>query len=199
MVPFVHATVGLRLRLLFCDSAQLLSNEMLGVPKLTRARIGNAGQCAPTGERQSVARIGSHTTSTRSFRCGYRPINCSAAEAPRRQVVQVGGSSTTRGILVSPSKAVLNSLKFSAVSVNSGGCPCGTDEGPQRHAATKRSSAVTAQAMMPRLRQTFPPSLERCAFDSPLSNALGPYSIPLGVRRIPFDLPNVEEKPHHRY
>lgn len=94
------------------------------------------------------ARIGSHTTSTRSFRYGYRAINCSAAEAPRKHVVQVGdSSSTTRGTLVSPPKAVSNSLKFPAVRVNSGGCPCGTDEGPQRYAATKRSSAVTTPAM----------------------------------------------------
>src|SRR5579883_1024183 len=103
----------------------------------------------PLGERQSVARIGSHTTSTRSLRSGYRAINCSAAEAPRRQVVQVGeSSSTTRGTLVSPSKAVSNSIKFPAVSINSGGCPCGTDEGPQRYAAIKRSSAATTAAMM---------------------------------------------------
>lgn len=103
----------------------------------------------PLGDRQSVARIGSHTTSTRSFRCGYRAINCSAAEAPRRHVVQVGdSSSTTRGTPLSPSKAVSNSLKSPSVSVNSGGCPCGTDEGPQRYAATKRSSAATAPAMI---------------------------------------------------
>jgi len=104
---------------------------------------------APLGERQSVARIGSHATSIRSFRCGYRAINCSAAEAPRRQVGHVGESnSTTRGTLVSPSKAVSNSLKFQAVSVNSGDCPCGTDEGPQRYAATKRSSAAITPAMV---------------------------------------------------
>src|SRR6266478_3572384 len=103
----------------------------------------------PLGERQSVARIGSHTTSTRSFRCGYRAINCSAAEAPRRQVGQVGErSSTTRGPLLSASNAVSNSLTVAAVSVNSGGCPCGTDEGLQRYAATKRSSAATTPAMM---------------------------------------------------
>src|SRR5579885_3531379 len=103
----------------------------------------------PLGERQSVARIGSHTTSTRSFRCGYRAINCSAAEAPRRHVVQVGESSSTRrGTLVSPSKAVSNSPIFPALSVNSGGCPCGTDEGPQKYTATKRSSAARTPAMM---------------------------------------------------
>ncbi len=74
-----------------------------------------------TGERKSVASIGSHTTSTRSEGSVLRCKSCSAAEAPRRQVDQVGERrSTSRGPSIDLSKAVSNEAKFAAVRVARG-------------------------------------------------------------------------------
>ena len=82
----------------------------LGSQNCCARASGIRASALPLGDFQSVERMGSHTTSTRIFRSGYRAINCSAAEAPRRHVGQVGESSnTSRGALVSPSKADSNS------------------------------------------------------------------------------------------
>ena len=86
----------------------------------------------PLGERQSVARIGSQTTSTRTFGSEWRSRSFSTAEAPRRHVAQVGDSSKTRrGASAASSKAASNSLKFAVESVKSGFCVGGVLEGPQ--------------------------------------------------------------------
>jgi hypothetical protein len=50
----------------------------------------------PLGGRQSVARIGSHTTSTRSFRSGYRTIHSSVAEAPADRSIKWEKAATPR-------------------------------------------------------------------------------------------------------
>ena len=103
----------------------------------------------PLGGRQSVGRIGSHTTSTRSLCPGNRAISCSAAEAPRRHVGQVGESSNTRrGPLESASKDSSNSFKFAAARVNSGRCPCGTEDGPHKYAPASSSNVATIPEMI---------------------------------------------------
>jgi hypothetical protein len=97
-----------------------------------------------TGERKSVASIGSHTTSTRSEGSALRCRSCSTAEAPRRQVDQVGESrSTSRGPSVDLSKAVSNAAKLEFVSVMRGSCPFGVEE-LMRRSATARSSPMRA-------------------------------------------------------
>lgn len=98
------------------------------------------------GELQSVARIGSQTTSTRSFVSEYRSRSCSTAEAPRRHVGQVGErSKTRRGALGSRSKAASNTPKLAGESVKSGSCAGGVEEGRHWYIATSSKAAATAR------------------------------------------------------
>ena len=74
------------------------------------------------GERQSVARMGSQTTSIFRFDREFRSKSFSAAEDPRRQVAQVGeNNKSKRGDSEPLSKAETNSLKFWGESVKSDG------------------------------------------------------------------------------
>jgi hypothetical protein len=110
-----------------------------------RARLsGILARALRTGERRSVASIGSHTTSTRSEGSALRRRSCSAAEAPRRQVDQVGERrSTKRGPSANLSKAVSNEAKFEFVREMRGSCPLGVEESVRRN-ATARSSPMSA-------------------------------------------------------
>src|SRR2546423_2197861 len=63
----------------------------------------------PLGGLQSVARMGSHTTNTRTSFSVCRVNICWAAEAPRRQVGHVGDNRRTkRGASLPESNASLN-------------------------------------------------------------------------------------------
>jgi len=87
----------------------------------------------PLGDVRSVGKIGSQTTRTRSFVSEWVARNFSAAEAPRRQVAQVGESKRRRrGSSAAESNAFWNSLKVDADKTESGGCPAGVLDGPQR-------------------------------------------------------------------
>ncbi len=75
----------------------------------------------PLGRDQSVGRIGSHTTRTRiDSECVWFS-NCSIADAPRKQVGQVGDSSSTnRASSPAPLKSCLNWSRLFCVSDVSG-------------------------------------------------------------------------------
>src|SRR5882724_3235081 len=78
------------------------------------------------GEPQSVASIGSQTTSTRNFGFEYRSRSFWTAEAYRRHAGHVGDSSSTKpGASAPSSKAASNSLKFVFDSVRRGLCVAG--------------------------------------------------------------------------
>jgi hypothetical protein len=95
------------------------------------------------GARQSVGRIGSQTTSTRSSGSGFCFRICSAAEAPRRHVIQVGDKSKTRrGPSIDLSNEASKSAKLPCASVASGSCPGGTADPTQRYAAPARAAAA---------------------------------------------------------
>jgi len=97
----------------------------------------------PLGEVKSVGKMGSQTTRTRSFVSESLARNFSAAEAPRRHVAQVGESKRMmRGSSAEESKALWNSLKFDADKTNSGGCPGGVLDGPQRYTPATSSAAT---------------------------------------------------------
>src|SRR5256885_7131980 len=114
-----------------------------------RARwSGIRARVLPLGGLQSVARIGSQTTSTRAFRFGYRARIYTAAEDPRRQAAQVGDNrSTIRRASVSRSKAAANSCKSAFESTARGSWPAGTEDGPHRY-TTVRSKTNTITAIM---------------------------------------------------
>jgi hypothetical protein len=96
------------------------------------------------GERRSVASMGSHTTSRRSEGSALRCRSCSTAEAPRRQVDQVGERrSTRRGPSENLSKAVSNEAKFEFVREMRGSCPLGVEESVRRNAAARSSPMRT--------------------------------------------------------
>ena len=76
----------------------------------------------PPGRDQSVGRIGSHTTSTRIDRECVWFSNFSIADAPRKQVGQVGeSSSSNRASSPAPLKSCLNwSMLFCVSDVSAG-------------------------------------------------------------------------------
>lgn len=88
----------------------------------------------PLGLDQSVGNIGSHTTKTRIRPEGFFFSRSSIAEAPRKQVGQVGDSSSTKRSL---SDAALKSLRnfstFASLREVSGGWPGGVPFEPQRY------------------------------------------------------------------
>jgi len=131
----------------FCFAIRVISSvtRCFGSQNCRARRSGIRASVLPLGDLQSVARIGSQTTSTRTFRSGYRARSCSAAEDPRRQPGQVGDSSNTiRGKSASPSKAAANSRKSAFESTVRGSWPGGTEEGPQRYKTAKsKTSAIT--------------------------------------------------------
>ena len=76
------------------------------------------------GHCRSVTSIGSHTAKTLIFLSGCRSRICWTAEAPRRQVGQVGESRRIRrGFTEALLNALRNSSRFMAAS---GGWPVGT-------------------------------------------------------------------------
>jgi hypothetical protein len=103
------------------------------------------------GLDQSVGSIGSHTTKTRigdDWLCFSR---FSIAEAPRRQVGQVGDNSKTkRTSLVLLLKSRLNWSRLLGVSDVSGGWPGGVPFEPQRY-QTIRSAVTIAASQAPYL------------------------------------------------
>src|ERR1700733_1087530 len=76
----------------------------------------------PLGRDQSVGRIGSHTMRTRIGSECVSLSKCSIADAPRKQVGQVGDkSSTNRASSPAPLKSCLNWSRLLRVSDRSGG------------------------------------------------------------------------------
>ena len=74
---------------------QFSCDEMVTVPVLDNiTRVSEIRDCTiPLGRDQSVGRIGSHTTKTRIGSACVCSSNFSIAEAPRKQVGQLGDSS----------------------------------------------------------------------------------------------------------
>ncbi len=130
-----------------CSSAILpssLATRCCGSQNWLARLSGILARVLRTGERKSVASMGSHTTSTRSEGSTLRCRSCSAAEAPRRQVDQVGERrSTSLGPSVDLSKAVSNAAKLEFASDIRGSCPFGVEESMRRN-ATARSSPMRA-------------------------------------------------------
>jgi hypothetical protein len=105
----------------------------------------------PLGDVKSVGKIGSQTTRTRSFVSEWLARNFSAAEAPRRHVAHVGESKRRmRGWSAAASNAFWNSLKLDADKMESGGCPAGVLDGPQRYTPAASSSTATTSAVRSR-------------------------------------------------
>ncbi len=132
----------------FCFAIRVSSSvtRCFGSQNCRARRSGIRASVLPLGGLQSLARIGSQTTSTRTFRPGYRARSCWAAEDPRRQPGQVGDSSNTiRETSASLSKAAANSRKSAFESTVRGSWPGGTEEGPQRYTTAKsKTTAATA-------------------------------------------------------
>jgi hypothetical protein len=111
-----------------------------------------------TGERRSVASMGSHTTSTRSEVSALRCKSSSTAEAPRRQVIQVGDRrSSRRGPSGDLSKADTKAAKFALESVVRGSCPDGVKGfSPKYNARRTNTAAVTMMAQVLRFTWGLP-------------------------------------------
>ena len=85
-------------------------------------RVSEIRDCTiPLGRDQSVGRIGSQTTRTRIGRECVCSSNFSIADAPRKQVGQVGDSSSTnRALSLAPLKSRVNWSRLFWVSDASG-------------------------------------------------------------------------------
>ena len=115
-----------------------------------RARLsGILASVLRRGARESVASIGSHTTSTRREGSGLRCKSCSVAEAPRRQVDQVGERrSTSRGPSGKLSKDCSKATKFPEVSAARGSCPGGVEEFWRKYTPKRRSATANKPITM---------------------------------------------------
>lgn len=124
-----------------------LSQYCTAVGSETRDKVRLVGVC------QSVGRIGSHTMNTRTSFDGSCFSKSSSAEAPRKQVGQVGESRvSTRTFSAASSKLFANWLKLLSVSSSMGGCPCGTRRLPKtcqpRAAATTMADRPTTMTWL---------------------------------------------------
>ena len=105
----------------------------------------------PLGLDQSVGKIGSHTTSTRTDIEGLCFKMSSIAEDPRKQYGHVGDNSRTNRVRSAESlNARRKASRLSGVKDVSGGCPAGVRDDPQKdqNAKTATAAAVKRQHLV---------------------------------------------------
>lgn len=143
--PFSTQQLGSGSRLRLATSLTALATRCFGSQNCRARPSAIRPSVLPLGGLQSVGRIGSQTTRTRTLRFASCASNRSAAEAPRRQPGHVGeSSSTSLGTSASPSNAFSNWLKSAPLRVSNGCWPAGTDEGPHKYTASTSTTIAAA-------------------------------------------------------